>query len=141
MTIYPSKISYGLLIAIGIIFFLPISIEGFNNGTSNHFLITMSILVLVFIIILYTFYSTKYSINKNILHIKCGFLYNDKINIQDIKTIEKTKSLLSSPAASFDRIIVTFGKYDEIILSPQNKVDFVRSLQKINPQIKSSILH
>lgn len=139
MTTYPSKISYGLLVAVGIILFLPISFEGLKNGLSDHFLVTIAFLLVVYLFVIYIFFSTKYTINQTHLHVKCSFLYNQQIRIYDIKSIEPSKSLLSSPAASLDRIKVTFGKYDEILLSPKDKYEFVKHLKQINPNIESSI--
>ncbi|MBW7871619.1 MAG: PH domain-containing protein, partial [Flavobacteriia bacterium] len=47
--------------------------------------------------------------------------------------------ILSSPAPSFDRIIVKYGKFDEIILSPKDKFKFTKDLKQINPDIVDKV--
>ena len=50
-------------------------------------------------------------------------------------TLSKSSSIISSPAASFDRIEITYGKFDELIISPKHKLKFAADLQKINPNL------
>ena len=52
------------------------------------------------------------------------------------KKIEKTNSILSSPALSLDRIAIKFNKFDEVYISPKEKQAFVDDLIKINPAIE-----
>ena len=73
------------------------------------------------------------------LHIKCGFFRYNSINIMDIKKVSKSRSIISSPAASFDRIEISYGKFDELIISPRHKLKFVDDLQKINPNLISTL--
>lgn len=140
MKIYPSKISYGLLLFILLIFLLPFFISGKHVvGFNTPFIITFLTLTCSFGFILHLFFTTKYIINNEILQIKSGILINNKVNIKTIKSIQKTKSILSSPAASFDRILIKYNKYDEVIISPKNKLEFVNDLKIINPNISSDI--
>ncbi|WP_111307345.1 PH domain-containing protein [Confluentibacter sediminis] len=85
------------------------------------------------------FLNTDYLIENNELKIKCGFLFHKKINIMEIKSIKKTNSLISSPAPSFDRIEITYGTSDTIIISPKDKVTFTKDLTRINHNIKNHI--
>lgn len=67
-------------------------------------------------------------------------MFKKDIDIDKIKSISKTKSLLSSPAASLtDRIELKFGTYDAVIISPKEKKEFIRALVKINPNIKNNL--
>lgn len=52
-----------------------------------------------------------------------------------MKKVSKSSSIISSPAASFDRIEITYGKFDELIISPRHKTKFVKDLKKINPNL------
>ena len=63
-----------------------------------------------------------------------GFTWN-KVPLADIKTIEKTNSPLSSPAPSFDRILISYGKFNDLIISPVDKYAFGKHLQELNPSI------
>ena len=52
-----------------------------------------------------------------------------------MKKVSKLYNSISSPAASFDRIEITYAKFEEIKISPKYKTKFVEDLQKINPEI------
>jgi hypothetical protein len=57
------------------------------------------------------------------------------IDISTIKSIEPTHTILGAPASSLDRLRISYNKYDDIIISPRRKEEFIRQLQSINPQI------
>ena len=96
---YKSKLGLELIIPISLIF-----------GYSLFELITekswfgVFIIFLTIIFILYTFLSIIYKIEKENLNIKCTFLINENIEIKTIRKITVAYNLLSSPAASIDRI-------------------------------------
>ena len=137
--IYYSKVSYTLLIVVFIVFFGPLIPnyidEGFN---SNMFLMTLALIIL-FGFVLHMFFNTTYKIEKGKLYIKCGFFNYNPVNIGEMKKVSKSSNIISSPAASFDRIEITYGKFDELIISPKYKTKFVEDLQKINPGIINNL--
>ena len=140
MKTYPSKISYGLLLFIFIVLFFPFTLTGKHTiGLNPAFIVTVLIISATFGFVLHMFFTTKYTIDQDILRIKSGVLVNYNVNISSIKSIHKTKSILSSPAASFDRILIKYNKYDEVIISPKNKVGFINDLKAINPNISSDV--
>lgn len=53
--------------------------------------------------------------------IKSGVLISKTIKINDVYRIEKTNSILSSPALSLDRIEIFYGNQNSIIISPKEK--------------------
>jgi hypothetical protein len=57
----------------------------------------------------------------------------------NMKKISKSSSIVSSPAASFDRIEITYDKFDELIISPKHKLKFIADLQKINPNLINTL--
>ena len=73
------------------------------------------------------------------LYIKCGFFKYNPVNIGEMKKVSKSSNIISSPAASFDRIEIRYGKFDELIISPKYKTKFVEDLQKINPGIINNL--
>jgi len=137
--IYYSKVSYTLLIIVFVVFFGPLIPnyidEGFN---SNMFLMTLALIIL-FGFVLHMFLNTTYKIEKGKLYIKCGFFNYNPVNIGEMKKVSKSSNIISSPAASFDRIEITYGKFDELIISPKYKTKFVEDLQKINPGIINNL--
>ena len=85
------------------------------------------------------FFKTEYIIEENKLKFKWGFFTYKPIEIKDIKEITKSNNIISSPAASFDRIEIKYGKFEEMIISPKDKFGFAQYLTNLNPKIKNNI--
>ena len=137
---FKSKVGYGIVIPVLILIiavtFLPIM----NGASGNATIIVIGVMLLVIALTISIFFGTTYKINdKKELLIKCGFLYNSTIDISKIKSIERTRNPISSPAPSLDRIELKYGKWDSVIISPEDKVGFVNELVKINPDIKHNL--
>jgi hypothetical protein len=137
--IYYSKISYTLLIVIFIVFFGPLIPNIIHEGFSNNMIMITLGLFVVYGLILHMFFYTTYTIDQKMLHIRCGFFRYKPINIMNMKKISKSSSIVSSPAASFDRIEITYDKFDELIISPKHKLKFIADLQKINPNLINTL--
>ena len=137
--IYYSKISYTLLIVIFIVFFGPLIPNIIHDGFSNNMIMITLGLFIVYGLILHMFFNTTYTIDQKMLHIRCGFFRYKPINIMNMKKISKSSSIVSSPAASFDRIEITYDKFDELIISPKHKIRFSADLQKINPNLINTL--
>jgi hypothetical protein len=137
---YPSKISYGLLVFIFLVFFGPLIPDLTQGQLKVNMIAIIGFLSLVYAFILHLFFKTEYTIDEKKLKIKCGLFSYKPIEIDKIKDISKTKSIISSPAPSFDRIAIKYGKFDEIIISPKDRLDFVAVLTKINPNINNNII-
>jgi hypothetical protein len=128
-TFYPTKVSATLVFIIsGIVgcTLIPLII--------NSKWIALFIDLLIYPIVLYLMLSIKYEINDSqlIIHQAMGKII---IDINTIKSIEPTHTILSAPASSLDRLRISYNKYDDIIISPRRKEEFIRQLQSINPQI------
>ena len=90
----------------------------------------------LFALIFYCMFSIRYIIEDTTLRIKCGFFLNEKVDIMKITKITETNSILSAPAASLDRIAIYLRRqYSPVIISPENKNEFIEELQSINPDI------
>ncbi len=133
MKVFTSKIDWWL----GLLLVYPVfrSVVGMINGDALGYLG----IVLIITIIIFSSKTTRYIINDTQLVIKCMFIVNEKIDIEKIRKIEKTSSILSSPALSMDRIAVKYNKFDEIYISPKEKQLFVDELLLINPTIEVAI--
>lgn len=132
---YNSKISYTLLIIVFMVFFAPTVYNLWRGDTSSISLYLMVGKIGVFIFILHTFFFTTYTIKEGSLKIKCGILMNREIKIESIKTINQTNTILSAPAASFDRLSIRYNQLDEIVISPRDQEKFCQDLKLINPKI------
>lgn len=131
MKLYKSKISPLVLILIG----LPMIVLMLFMIWKNTWL-GFSIMAITSIFLFHLFITTYYIIEGAHLRVRSGFLVNLKIEIATIKKIEKSNSFLSSPATSFDRIEVSYNKFDRVIISPADKSAFVKTLKDLNPAIE-----
>lgn len=71
--------------------------------------------------------------------IRSGVLVRQKIEIESIREIENTSTILSSPALSFDRIVIRYGIYDETVISPKDKTVLCKLLKDRNHYIVVNI--
>jgi hypothetical protein len=131
MITYRAKLSLGLILPILII----------AGGSSILMVYERVWLVLVVNILAvafaaHMFATTYYQIYGTTLRIRCGFFYDTSINIELIKEIKETRNPISAPATSLDRIVITYNKFDTVIISPKDKEGFINYLKKINPGIK-----
>jgi ABC-type multidrug transport system fused ATPase/permease subunit len=126
---YQSGISYSLLGIILAILIVPMVI-----APATTLVIITNVLVMAFVF--YIFRTTFYSIEGNVLTVKSGFLVNKKIDIPSIRQISETNSLLGAPAASLDRLEITFNTHDSILISPKDKSGFINHILQVNPEVK-----
>ncbi len=130
-TIYPTKQSPLLL---SIVAFLMIVVPVFfclRASEWHPFFVCLPF----FLFSLALFTSFKYEVTDDQLIVHQAWFFKEVININRIKSIEFTHTILSAPAASFDRLRICYNKYDEIIISPQRQKEFIGQLKAINPQI------
>lgn len=139
LMIYYSKVSYTLLIVVFLVFFGSLVPNFIRDGFNSNTILAFTAMVVLFGFILHMFFNTTYRIDKEKLYIKCGFFSYKPINIREMKKISKSSNIISSPAASFDRIEITYGKFEELIISPRHKIKFIEDLQKINPKLKNNL--
>jgi len=132
---YKSKVSYGLLIAISLIMFGPFIFKLSDYTLNTQRILGILLLLVTFALILHMFLTTIYTIDNGKLKIKSGFFSYKPIEISEIKRIKKTNNIISSPAASFDRIEIQYGKFKSIIISPKDKLNFCKDLNELNPEI------
>ena len=91
--------------------------------------------VLTITLFLWMWFGTSYKIEEELLKIKSG-PFRSTMNIEDIKRLKATKTLLAGPALSIDRIEILYNKYDLAIISPKNKTEFIRALLTKNKYIE-----
>lgn len=139
VTKYPSKVSYGLLLFIFAVFYGPILAELIGNGYGSAMLGVALFLTPIFGLVVHMLFSTTYTIEHEKLHVRCGFFSYKPIAITDIKKIAPTKTFIASPAPSFDRIEIRYGKFDSVVISPKDQTAFVQHVMALNPAIQTHI--
>ena len=128
-TVYPTKVSITLILIISIIMGCIL----ISLAVSSKW-IPFFIDLLLYVSLVYLMVSIKYEINESqlIIHQAMGKMV---IDINTIKSIEPTHTVLSAPASSLDRLRISYNKYDDVVISPRRKEEFIRQLQTINPNI------
>lgn len=134
MEVFKSKQSRGLIL------FLSIFLGGeallmLHVKSIGGFLIVLGVMVFF----IYMFLNTFYRIEGMTLHIKCGLLFRQVVAIDKIRRISETNTLISSPATSLDRLEIRFEdgkKFGTVVISPKDKVGFIRKLLELNPEIE-----
>ena len=130
---YDSKIGIEIVLFLGLIF----GIVGFSifSETGITFL-SVLIFLIPLLLIGSILFSISYTISGSNLNVRCSILINQDIDINKIEKITETNNLLSSPAASLDRLAITFNQTDCVMVSPKNKQAFIDDLLAVNPNIE-----
>ncbi|MEM9325716.1 MAG: PH domain-containing protein [Bacteroidota bacterium] len=137
MQIFKAKVGYAILIPTVAINIACFAIPAMTGAPNSSLWILAGILIPTTALILYLFYGITYQIIGDRLWIKCGWIYNWDIHIMKIQSIKPTRNPWSSPAPSLDRIEIRYGRYDSVLISPENKEALVEALQAINPDIEN----
>lgn len=103
--------------------------------TYNKLWTGLIILIVVALFIVHVFISIRYFVSETELIIKSAFGKKIKVTIDSIKKIKETNNPISSPANSLDRLEIFYGK-QSVIISPQQKTEFINHLIAINPKIE-----
>jgi len=126
MKIYKSKVDWWLVLILLAVFAFPI-VQGIQ--TKEYLL---SAIFLGLILLFWILGSTlKYKIEDGYLSV-----WKTKIDIKTIRKVYATRNPLSSPALSINRLAIVYNKYDEILISPKDRADFISELLKVNPNIE-----
>jgi len=135
---FKAKTGYELLLPI-LIFLVGIFGWGVWQRTPKEtLLITGFLFILVLSFVLNVFYNTFYTLTDDgKLKIKCGIFSASSIDISTIKSIRKTRNPISSPAPSLlSRIEIAYNKYDAVIISPKDKISFIKAIKAYKPDIE-----
>lgn len=126
MKIYRSKVDWWLVILILSVFGFPI-VQGIQTKEYMLSVVFLMLLSLFYILAI----TLKYKIEGEYLSI-----WRTKIDIKTIRKVYATRNPLSSPALSINRIAIVYNKFDEVLISPKDRADFIEELLKVNPTIE-----
>ncbi|WP_022822325.1 PH domain-containing protein [Hymenobacter norwichensis] len=129
---YKSKISWWLF---GSVFGLLLGL--LIVGIWQSAWLAVAILGAVELFLLRLFTNTYYCLTLDTLYIVCGWP-QQTIPVANIKRVIPSNSPASSAALSFDRLEISYNKYDSVLISPADKAGFLATLQQLNPDIQIS---
>ncbi|WP_397537800.1 PH domain-containing protein [Rummeliibacillus pycnus] len=101
-------------------------------------LLTMTLTFLLPILILWLWLTTFYLLEEDNLIIRYG-PFKKIIPFESIKSIKKTMNPLSSPALSLKRLDIEYGQYQNVVISPKDRDEFMEILSKRCPNAKITI--
>ena len=93
------------------------------------------IMIAVILFVGWVWFGTGYEISDDELRIRCG-PFRQRIPLQEIKEIRKTRSPLSAPACSLDRMEIGYGKSKRVMISPADKENFIKTIVEKSPHIQ-----
>mgnify|MGYP005750795339 CR=1 FL=1 len=121
-------------VAMSVAAVIPLFFETLNAGT----IITFLVIGLTVLLVLGIYFRTYYFVEEDIVRVVSG-PFRWKVPISEITSIRATKSILSSPALSMDRLELKYGKYRYIIISPEDKNGFVGAIVKRNDKVQVNL--
>jgi hypothetical protein len=85
-------------------------------------------------LIVWLYVSTEYIITDDGLQVRSGPVYC-RADARRIERVRPTKSILSAPALSLDRLEIS-GGFGAVVISPADRAGFVRALKRVAPQAR-----
>ena len=89
--------------------------------------VTIVVLAMAIALLVSLLLRTYYTVDKGVLRIVSG-PFRWTIGIDQIGSVTQTRSPLSSPALSLDRLLIRYGKRRRIMVSPADKHGFLRAI-------------
>ena len=126
MTVYRSKVDVWL-VALSVGIMAAACVPGLFFGALTACLLSLALVVSVM-------FSIRYEISGDKLRVVCCWIFIETFDIHKITSVKPTRTIISSPAASLDRIEVRAGRRS-VVISPRSKHQFVKQLLDINPSI------
>ncbi|HUF74245.1 MAG TPA: PH domain-containing protein [Gammaproteobacteria bacterium] len=77
--------------------------------------------------------SLRYYLSDEVLRVRCG-PRQWNIAIRDITSVSPTNEAKTSPALSFDRLLIEYGT-GRVLISPEPRVEFLRQLEHRRKQV------
>ena len=126
--VFRSKIDLWLVIALIVAAAFPLTqaIAALQHG--SNWIPHVLIFVLLGGCILWLFFSTKYTVDHDTLVIQSG-PFSWRISKGEIIRVAPSRSIISSPALSLDRLRIDYaGGRNSILVSPKNKTGFLKAV-------------
>lgn len=141
MKVYKSKKSkrLNLIFILTSAIIIGATIPAIMREVNSGFYIVIGINLLSLLLLVFIALKTEYKIKDNQLYWQSG-PFQGKIDIKTIRKIQHHEGIFVptflKPALSQIGLIITYNKFDDIYISPENEVDFIQKLLEINPTIE-----
>jgi hypothetical protein len=128
---FRSAISPGLIVFLAVVFGITSTLM-IRDGAWLGLMIN-AVVILIFITL---FKTTTYTLSHEGLEIRCG-PSRQFIQWQDIRRVKFTSNPISSPAFSFKRIQIDYGKMGSVLISPHTRESFMTEYHKRQPLVSN----
>jgi len=128
-------IIWGILLLVFVLTFYVI----YKNSSLSSLIISSIIFLITFLFVGTVWFGTGYFISEDYLIIKIGPVTHSRIMISSIRSLSRSNSILSSPANSLKRLSIKYDQKREVLISPNNEVDFISAITNENPKISVNI--
>lgn len=120
---------YKLVVAFIFVLFSFILYSIDLNKDKFGFCITLGIQILIMLFIIGSALTTKFTISSSELICET-FYWKKRIPFTSIRKVEKQIGLFAGwkISTSFKGVIVTYNKYDELLISPENELVFISEI-------------
>ncbi len=127
---FRSKIDWWIFLLLALVlstqlFVVARVVPGHVSDPQGNFAIAIA--VMVSLLVLTIVLRTVYRVDRTVLKIYCGPFWWT-VNIADIESVAETRSPLSSPALSLDRIRINYGERRWVMVSPADKQGFYAAI-------------
>lgn len=126
---FPSAVDtwfYILVLGVPFVVIVPSVALSETLTISAMVIVGFSILVAV-VLPVWLLFSTHYTVKAGVLVVRSGPL-KWSVPLSDIKSVHPTRSVLSSPALSLDRLEIRYGHGKSVLVSPKDKEGFKNAL-------------
>lgn len=124
-----------LLVSIMVFEIVVMSIAAMQAGDPRAAVGLVTTALLIVALIGSLLIGTHYTVDGNTLRVVSG-PFRWKVPIDQIQSVEATRSPLSSPALSLDRLRIDYGGRRRIMVSPADKAGFLRAIgQEIGQEV------
>ena len=72
--------------------------------------------------------ATIYELRDNHLFVRCG-PFRLTVPFADIASVRRTRSIMSGPALSYERVEIRYGRHRSILISPERRAEFPIDLE------------
>lgn len=117
---------YSLVFSLPVVLFSA-ALSNLSVGNATATALTITALAIVSIIPAWLLLSTYYRVDSAILRIQAG-PFSWCVPLEQIRSVTASRTWISSPALSINRLKIDYGKQRFILVSPKNRTAFIEAI-------------
>lgn len=128
--VFKSKVDWWVRLLLGLAvagMFVGIAVAILEGADPLGITVTILACIAGLAFIVWMLIATHYTVDRGTLIVRAGPM-RWKIPIGEITAVEPTRSPLSSPALSLDRLRIRYGNNRRIMISPADKTGFLKAI-------------